>query len=313
MNHQVTDLARMGNWPGLLHLVRATPDWINLTSEPKGYAPLHQAAWHGADLPVVGELLRLGADAALKTRSKQQSPLEIAREKHPARDDLHFLLTPRRTLAQLMRKIIFDNDHLFPLANDRRVVADAIVATFQANVFHLDDDVDLEMRLAAVFQAVTTLPLENDEDFRFYVREEMPFSSDLDFWRINILHLLEHYRAMSSTIPLAAEWAVIADLFEPLPSSWGFRGDPYLWLEMRYALCHAPIPEDREALRRRLVSAFTALTGASLDGREGHVVIERFARGGMSSGGISFETWNEKLIPLLVERASWLHGSWRRF
>lgn len=312
MKKQITDLARMGQWPALLPLLQSTPDWINLASETKGYSPLHQAAWHGADLAVIGELLRLGADAALKTKNKQQSAREIAREKHPTRNDLHFLLTPRRTLAQLMRKIIFDNDHLFPNYDDRRVLADAIVATLQANVFHLDDDVDLEMRFAAVFQAVTTLPLENDEDFRFYVQEELPFSSDLDFWRVNILHLLEHYRAMSSMIPLAAEWAVIADLFDPLPSSWGFRGDPYLWLEMRHIFCHAPIPEDRLALRHMLDSAFTALTGARLDDRKGHVVVERFARGGMTSGGISFEAWNEQLIPLLVERASWLHHSWRR-
>ncbi len=311
MDHEVTKLARMGHWAKLLPLLRATPDWINLASESKGYAPLHQAAWHGADLAVIGQLLRLGADVSLKTKNAGQTAYNIARDKHPERDDLHFILRPSRTLAQLMRKIIHDNDHLFPDADDRRVVADAIVSCLHSNVFHLDDEVDLEMRFAAVYQAVTTLPLHNDEDFRLYVREEMPFSTDVSFWRVNVLHLLEHYREMASLIPLEPEWAVVADLFDPLPPSWGFRGDPFLWLEMRHAFCHVPIPEDRTVLRHMAEAAFTALTGANLGDRQDHVVVERFARGGMTSGGISFAAWNEKLIPLLVERASWLHASWR--
>ncbi len=310
MNLEVTTLARMGHWTALLPLLRKTPDWVNQVSEPKGYAPLHQAAWHGAELPIVGELLRLGADPALKTKNKQQSPQEIAREKHPDREDLHFLLTPQRSLAQLMRKILHDNDHLFPEYNDRRVVFDAMVSCFQSNVFHLDDDVNLEMRFAAVFQAVTTLPLENDEDFRLYVREELPFSTDLSFWRVNILHLLEHYRAMSSIIPLEAGWTVVADLFDPLPQCWGYRGDPYLWLEMRQAMCHVSLP-DKPTLLRMLESCFKALTGFDVYGDEDPFII-RFKRGGMSSGGIALEAWRDKLIPLLLDRASWLHQSWAR-
>jgi hypothetical protein len=64
----------MGDWKNLLGLVRRRPDLVNAASEPKGYTPLHQAAWHGASLTVIGELLALGADPTLRTRLKTRVP-----------------------------------------------------------------------------------------------------------------------------------------------------------------------------------------------------------------------------------------------
>jgi ankyrin repeat protein len=51
----------------LLPILRDYPHLVNLPSEPKGYTPLHQAAWHGANLSVIGELLSLGADRSATT------------------------------------------------------------------------------------------------------------------------------------------------------------------------------------------------------------------------------------------------------
>jgi hypothetical protein len=57
MDKQVIDLSFHGNWAELLPLLRRYPNLVNAASEPKGYTALHQAAWHGASLAVVGELL----------------------------------------------------------------------------------------------------------------------------------------------------------------------------------------------------------------------------------------------------------------
>lgn len=68
----------------------------------RGYTPLHQAAWHGASLSVVGELLYIGADRGIRTNNKQQTALDIANEKHPERSDLAYVLMDRPlTIAQI--------------------------------------------------------------------------------------------------------------------------------------------------------------------------------------------------------------------
>lgn len=95
MNRQVSEMAYHGNWTELLPLLRAHPPLVNFASDAKSYTPLHQAAWHGASLAVVGELLELGADRNLKTRDKDQTAHEIAIEKHPDRHDLDYVLPPR--------------------------------------------------------------------------------------------------------------------------------------------------------------------------------------------------------------------------
>jgi hypothetical protein len=53
-SNQINTLAFRGDWAALLPVLREHPDLVNLASESKGYTPLHQAAWHGASLSVIG-------------------------------------------------------------------------------------------------------------------------------------------------------------------------------------------------------------------------------------------------------------------
>lgn len=107
---------------------------------------------------------------------------------------------------------------------------------------------------------------------------------------------------------------VLADLFNPPPEHWGLRGDLFLWMEMRHALCQCEVfgtseQEDPASIEDRLVGAFFALTGTEI-GERPDVFVKRFARGGMSSGMVSCEYWRSRAIPLLVRRAHWLEQSW---
>ena len=52
VSDKVLKLAFQGEWNTLLPILRDYPDLVNHPSEPKGYTPLHQAAWHGANLSV---------------------------------------------------------------------------------------------------------------------------------------------------------------------------------------------------------------------------------------------------------------------
>ena len=80
VNDKVLKLAFQGEWEMLLPILGDYPHLVNLPSEPKGYTPLHQAAWHGANLSVIGELLSLGADRSATTNTKLQTAYDIVVE-----------------------------------------------------------------------------------------------------------------------------------------------------------------------------------------------------------------------------------------
>lgn len=65
----LADAARDGNWPVALASIRAKANLANATrvGGSTGYAPLHQAAWHGAPEAVVEHLLAAGAWRTLRT------------------------------------------------------------------------------------------------------------------------------------------------------------------------------------------------------------------------------------------------------
>ena len=131
MKPKVVELAYKGEWEDLLTLLCRQPELVNAASEPNGYTPLHQAAWHGASPSVVGELLALGANPSLRTTNKNQSSRQIAAEKHPERDDLQFLLVERRrTIAQLMRKIAAETPDLFGPYDGSQVLFDRLIDCF---------------------------------------------------------------------------------------------------------------------------------------------------------------------------------------
>jgi hypothetical protein len=94
----------------------------------------------------------------------------------------------------------------------------------------------------------------------------------------------------------------IGDLFTPRPHSWGLRGDPYLWDDLSRVFNPVPLPQNVETLRSMLEAAFLTLTARPFQTTSGPLSVERYAHGGMSSGGISPEFWQDKGFPLILER-----------
>ena len=77
--HALADAAKNGNWPHLFELLSEHGEWINAT-RPGGsawYAPLHQAAWHGAPVAVVERLVMLGAWRTHQN-ARGERPVDVA-------------------------------------------------------------------------------------------------------------------------------------------------------------------------------------------------------------------------------------------
>lgn len=308
MNKQIGKLAYQGNWEELLQLLRQAPELVDSASEEKRYTPLHQAAWHGAGLAVIGELLSLGANREVTTY-KGQTPADIAREKHPERGDLQYVLAPaKRTLAQLLRKVQADNPDFFGTYDGNQIVLDRLIDVTTSEVCEIGAE-DVESKLSGAFQTVTGLPISFPREASFYLGEHFKFTIDPAFWRNRFLPVLVRLEARAHLIPIEQDWAVISDIFDPVPENWGLRGDMYLWIEMRQALCHVEIPSADDMLAQAVSAAFASLTGEPLE-RSGEVRVKRLSRGGMSSGMVSGEFWCEHFIPLLKQRANWLRESW---
>jgi hypothetical protein len=311
LDENVAELAFHGKWSELLTFLRRHPDLANTESKSKGYTPLHQAAWHGADLSVVGELLSIGADRALKTYYRGQTAQEIAKEKHADRLDLEYVLAPRRlNLSQMMRKVVADIPDLFSAYDGNQVVCDRLIECF-CSAFINSTSEDAEGRLDSAFMAITGVPLSSSRAITFEPSEHFLFEVDANFWKGRFLSAIQTNMSRAHLIPIQEAWAVISDLFDPAPSQWGLRGDLFLWMEMRQAFCHIEIPRQPEDLGRLISAAFAMFTGASLE-KGATVHVKHLARGGMSSGMVSGEFWCEKFIPLIVQRSKWLRETWQR-
>ena len=97
---------------------------------------------------------------------------------------------------------------------------------------------------------------------------------------------------------------MVAVLFDPEPATWGLRGDPYLWRALREHLPDAPFPRSADELTGLLHAAFRELTGIDIAAASASTAYQQqYAHGGMSSGMISLDTWRQRLMPLLAERA----------
>lgn len=310
VNDKVLRLAFQGEWDALLPILRDYPHLVNLPSEPKGYIPLHQAAWHGANLSVIGELLTLGADRSATTNTKRQTAYDIVIEKHK-RPDLEYLLFPQKvTIAQIIRKVVTIERQLFTDYDGNQILVDNMISAFGAEACP-DDLSELGARLNHSFFALTGKAISTTEAIHFDVAEGFTFTVEADFFRL-IFFPLVHQVAAKKISFLEREWAVVSDLFDPAPSQWGSRGSLFLWLEMRKALCQVSIPEDEYELANIIAAAFQALTGRSLIHRVGEdeFFVKRFSRGGGSSGYVSSLYWLNNVIPQLQKRLTWMQAVW---
>ncbi|MGB5445284.1 MAG: ankyrin repeat domain-containing protein [Psychromonas sp.] len=305
---EINLLAYQGKWERLISVLSEHSRFINVQSQSNGYTPLHQAAWHGATLEVIGVLLSLGADCRIKTTDKQLTALNIAVINHPERADLVYALSERRmTIAQLIRKVIVSKPDLFGAYDGNQVLADRFIRSFGVESCPESPD-KLIKRFEASFRALTGVNITSSKKI-ISLAGDYDLQVDAQFWKSRFFPILREFAAPSATTLLEKEWAVVSDLFDPAPEQWGLRGDLFLWMEMRQALCHVPVPENPLDLADIIRSAFHALTGEVLGKREDFYV-RRFARGGMSGGGIYSLFWSDKLIPMLEQRLSWLQKMW---
>ena len=93
-------------------------------------------------------------------------------------------------------------------------------------------------------------------------------------------------------------------LFDDEPVTWGLRGDPFLWREMRAVLAGRPLPDSLAELHDLLERSFDALTGHEVDKAKGALKTGAYHRpgGGMSNGLVSPEFWRDTAIPLIERR-----------
>lgn len=97
----------------------------------------------------------------------------------------------------------------------------------------------------------------------------------------------------------------IVILFENKPRQWGLRGDRFLWQEVVETIGELPLPDTELQLIELLDATFDRLVGYSITHQQ-DIFIERYAHGGMPSGYVCLQFWQEKVFPLL--RAKYLEA-----
>lgn len=96
----------------------------------------------------------------------------------------------------------------------------------------------------------------------------------------------------------------LGDLFIDEPTTWGSRGDPWLWRELGDRFAGVELPARRGSLAAAIRRAAADAIGAPLTSpNQDSVFVERFAHGGMSSGMVSLAWWRDTGLPVLLERA----------
>ena len=91
-------------------------------------------------------------------------------------------------------------------------------------------------------------------------------------------------------------------IFEDKPKRRGFRGDPYFWDYLKELAENMDIISPDE-LEKWIKEEYFSLSGKVLtDKYMDFAIIEQFAYGGMSSGGVDNGWWMEEGIPLLKSR-----------
>ena len=91
-------------------------------------------------------------------------------------------------------------------------------------------------------------------------------------------------------------------IFEDKPKRWGFWGDPYFWDHLKGLAENMDIISPDE-LEKWIKNEYLLLSDKPMTDKYGDfAVIERFAHGGMSSGGVDNLWWIDEGIPLLKSR-----------
>lgn len=89
--------------------------------------------------------------------------------------------------------------------------------------------------------------------------------------------------------------------FDTNPSGWGLRGDPFLWEDLKSKFQKMNVPVSALELDRLLHKFFKELTGEPPK-RGNNIFVERYSKGGMSSGMVSSDYWLEKGFATIIQR-----------
>lgn len=93
----------------------------------------------------------------------------------------------------------------------------------------------------------------------------------------------------------------VSVIFNERPKRWGLRGEPFLWSDLENVFSELLMPCTEDEFIFKMEEYFFKLTGHKLD-ENNNFYMEKYSKGGMSSGYICPRVWREKLIPLLVKR-----------
>ncbi|RYX80682.1 hypothetical protein EON73_05260 [bacterium] len=93
----------------------------------------------------------------------------------------------------------------------------------------------------------------------------------------------------------------LQEIFKEEPKQWGFRGDPFLWQELKELVIQKQNFKTDGEFSDFLKESFKDITGNELVSNKFYY-IKRFDNGGMSGGGVSCEFWIETGFPLLISR-----------
>jgi hypothetical protein len=98
----------------------------------------------------------------------------------------------------------------------------------------------------------------------------------------------------------------VDELFARQPNTWGLRGDPRVWEEMRKRLRGRELPADFFTARGLFEKTFAEIVEIGLGGTVGEgdkVYRKELATGsGMSDGYVSLHFWKFTGLPILVDR-----------
>ena len=140
--HALADAARRGDWPKVFRLFSRNKQWINAT-RPGGsawYAPLHQAAWHGAPVAVVERLVGLGGWRTHRN-ARGERPLDVAERR--GHRHLFEALAPIYKRHVPMRVLSKVQAHFHAVIRDR---AEHLVVKHQLRLPELEPLLELDER-----------------------------------------------------------------------------------------------------------------------------------------------------------------------
>ena len=111
------------------------------------------------------------------------------------------------------------------------------------------------------------------------------------------------HRAVDRQVDKVKGKKFVSAIFDPEPTQWGLRGDPFLWQYLRDCCAQVRLPYSPEKFQEDVLRIFMELTG-KIPEPGGQYFAEKFAKVhvGMSTGCLSGDFWLEQGIPMLLRR-----------